>query len=206
MKPPYREACPRNLAVIGRRLIEHCLAFFADPHCVGVTIGDDELRIDLNKEFQETFLTKASEHKFKAGENLFKLRGFRLYKAQETQHELLYAADSREVLKENLGKYLPNLQRKLNDENGLFAYVGFIEGDYLNNHVSSDRTSFTFPSETSAADLFRELSLQEIRDSALDVDRKCALSKTPTWRGYFLRPRFLRDFASDFSLACNSCR
>ncbi|MGA2085532.1 MAG: hypothetical protein ABSG60_08440, partial [Terracidiphilus sp.] len=31
MLDPYKEACPRNLFVISRRLIEHCLPFFIDP-------------------------------------------------------------------------------------------------------------------------------------------------------------------------------
>jgi hypothetical protein len=132
MQSPYVENCPQGLPVIGHRLIEHCLPFFLDPHCPAVTIADAKNRINLNDYFRENFAAKASRHTFKVGDSSFTLTGLRLYNPHETQHRLLYAANSREVLPEKLEKYLPNLQKKLTDSGGTFVYLGFVEGDYLN--------------------------------------------------------------------------
>jgi hypothetical protein len=167
MQSPYKENCPRDLGLIGHRLIEHCLPFFLDPRCPAVSIRDKKDHIDLNHYFRETFAAKASQHSFKVGETTFTLRGLRLYNPQETQHRLIYAANSREVVPEKLDKYLPNLQKKLTDEGGAFAYLGFVEGEYLNEHVNGERTNFSFPTEKTTDEMFHEITLDAIRDAAL---------------------------------------
>jgi Histidine kinase-, DNA gyrase B-, and HSP90-like ATPase len=173
MLPPYLENCPQGLRVIGHRLIEHCLPFFLDPKCPAVTISDIKERINLNDYFREKFAANASQHSFKVGASAFTLRGLHLYNPHETQHRLLYAANSREVLQEKLEKYLPNLQRKLADRDGPFAYLGFVEGEYLNQTVNSERTNFTFPAQRGSEGLFDdEISLDSIRDAAFNGVRE----------------------------------
>jgi hypothetical protein len=167
MQSPYKENCPQGLDIIGHRLIEHCLPFFLDPQCPAVKIRDKKDQIDLNNYFRETFAAKASQHSFKVGETTFTLRGLRLYNPHETQHRLIYAANSREVVPEKLDKYLPNLQKKLTDEGGPFAYLGFVEGEYLNQHVNGERTNFSFPTDKTTDGMFDEITLDAIRDGAL---------------------------------------
>jgi hypothetical protein len=168
MKSPYKENCPLSLAVIGHRLIEHCLPFFLDPKCPAIAISDDRDRIDLNQYFRDNFAAKATQHTFKIGESSFILRGLRLYNPHETHHRLIYAANSREVFPEKLEKYLPNLQRTLADSDGGFAYLGFVEGDYLNQHVNGERTNFSFPVTPDATDeLFDDITLDAIRNATL---------------------------------------
>jgi hypothetical protein len=167
LKSPCKESCPRSLQVIGHRLVEHCLPFFVDPKCPAVSISDVKERIDLNGHFRDTFLTKATRHTFSVRGMEFTLTGFRLHNAQETQHHLLYAANSREVFEEKLDNYVPNLQKKLKDENGPFVYLGFVEGEYLNNNVNNERTSFSFPTDGSTEELFDGITLESIRGGAL---------------------------------------
>lgn len=167
MQSPYKENCPHALAGIGHRLIEHCLPFFLDSKCPAVSISDSKDRIDLNHYFRETFAAKASEHTFNVGDTAFTLRGLRLYNPRETQHRLLYAANSREVFPEKLEKYLPNLQKKLTDDAGAFVYLGFVEGEYLNQHVNGERTNFSFPTDRTSDGLFDEITLDSIREAAL---------------------------------------
>jgi hypothetical protein len=87
------------------------------------------------------------------------------------QHRLLYAANFREVLAEKLEKYLPNLQKKrLTESDGTkFVYLGFIEGDYLDRHVNTERTGFTFAAhrDKEEASLYEELSLDATRNEAI---------------------------------------
>lgn len=165
---PYKESCPNGLTIIGHRLIEHCLPFFLDPRCPAVSIRDQKDRIDLNHYFRETFTATASQHSFKVGDESFTLRGLRLYNPHETQHRLLYAANSREVFAEKLDRHLPNLQKRLANEGGPFAYLGFVEGEYLNQHVNGERTDFSFPTDRHEDGMFEEITLDAIRDGALD--------------------------------------
>ena len=171
MKSPYKESCPRGLGLIGHQLIEHCLPFFIDPKCPATSIRDDNERIDLNGYFRETFASKATNHNFKVGDIAFRLTGLRLYNPHEIQHRLLYAANFREVIAEKLEKYLPNLQKKrLIESNGQkFVYLGFVEGEYLDQHVNSERTSFTFPTnrDSDTDTLLEELTLDKIRDAGI---------------------------------------
>jgi hypothetical protein len=55
MLDPYKDACPRSLSLIARRLIEHCLPFFIDPKAPVVTLRDEIDSIELNKVFAEIF-------------------------------------------------------------------------------------------------------------------------------------------------------
>ena len=168
MRSPYKEICPHGLAIIGHRLIEHCLPFFLDSNCPAISIGDANDRIDLKQYFRENFAANASQHTFKVGEADFKLRGLRLYNPHETQHRLLYAANSREVFPEKLEKHVPNLQKRLSDNSGPFMYLGFVEGEYLDQHVNGERTNFSFPAERNTdGELLDEITLESIRDAAL---------------------------------------
>jgi hypothetical protein len=133
-----------------------------------VGIRDANDRIDLNHYFQEAFASKASQHTFSVGDTAFALRGLRLYNPHETQHRLLYAANSREVFPEKLEKYVPNLKKKLSDDSGAFVYLGFVEGEYLNQHVNGERTNFSFPTDPNVDALFDdEITLDSIRSAAL---------------------------------------
>lgn len=46
-------------------------------------------------------------------------------------------------------------------------YLGFVEGDYLNQNVNSERTSFGFPTERNTEGLLDEITLDSIREAAL---------------------------------------
>lgn len=170
LKSPYKENCPRSLEAIGHRLVEHCLPFFLDPRCPAISIRDERNSIDLKAHFREKFASKASRKGFFVDSETFALMGLRLYHSHETHHRLLYAANFREVITEKLDKYLPNLQKRLTDDQGeQFVYLGFIEGKYLDDHVNAERTSFSFPIEDRAENtkIPGNIALNDIREPAL---------------------------------------
>lgn len=167
MRSPYKDHCTHGLELIGHRLIEHCLPFFLDPKCPAVSIRDKTAQIDLNRYFRDTFAAKATQHSFNVGDTVFTLRGLQLHNPHETQHRLIYAANSREVVTEKLDKYLPNLQKKLTDKDSPFAYLGFVEGEYLDQHVNGERTNFSFPIDRTGDGILDEITLDAIRDAAL---------------------------------------
>ena len=111
MRSPYKENCPVSLQTIGRRLVEHCLPYFLDTKCPSVTIRDEHEDINLNNYFHENFAVRASNYAFDAGDESFRIKGLRIYHSVDSQHRLMYAANSREVLQEKLEKYLPNSKK-----------------------------------------------------------------------------------------------
>lgn len=178
---PYREACPRTLDVIAQRLVGHFLPLFLNPASPSVVLSDDDGEIDLHAYFREHFEALATRHEFTAGDHKFTLHGFRLHGAGTDHHELVYGAHYREVISERLGRHLPNLSNRLADpEHGPFSYLAFVQGDYLDQKVNSERTDFSIPRDAPAeaaqsadapppdGELFAgETSLKAIRDSAL---------------------------------------
>lgn len=181
-RTPYVDECPRQLDIIAQRLIGHFLPLFLDPGGPALTLADPADTIDLREFFRDNFQTFATERSFSVGGHSFTLSGFRLRGALADHHELVYAAHFREVITERLAKFLPNLKNKLSDpDNASFYYLAFVQGQFLNDKVNSERTDFSIPRETAAADrdagssaedapaeLFAdEISLKAIRDGAL---------------------------------------
>jgi hypothetical protein len=70
---------------------------------------------------------------------------------------------------EKLEKYLPNLQKKrlVEAEGQKFVYLGFVEGDYLDQNVNAERTGFVFPVNGEGGALLDQLALDTIRSAAL---------------------------------------
>ena len=172
MLDPYKETCPRSLAVISRRLMEHCLPFFIDPKAPSVTLRDEIDFIDLNKTFAETFAAGATDHTFQVKDHKFRMRGLRLYSPYENLHRLMYAANSREVRTEKIDKVIPNLQSRLTDTIGPFVYLGFIEGDYLDKTANGERTDFSIPSGDDDDSVVGEITIRDIRSDAVESVRK----------------------------------
>ncbi len=181
-KSPYKEHCPRNVEIVAQKIISHFLPIFIDPKGPVVTIIDGSEKIDLRKIFKDHFQTFSTNHEFKVNNQKFQLSGFRITGSDTLHNELIFGANFREVNSEKLGKYLPNLKGKLHDEErGSFAYIGFLQGTYLNDNVNSERTDFSIPKEKVSRseidpeevitdELFADtISLEEIRDAALGV-------------------------------------
>jgi len=181
-RTPYVDECPRQLDIIAQRLIGHFLPLFLDPDGPALTLADSADTIDLREFFRDNFQTFATERSFSVGGHCFTLSGFRLHGALADHHELVYAAHFREVITERLAKFLSNLKSKLNNaDNASFYYLAFVQGQFLNDKVNSERTDFSIPKETAAADrdtsssaegaspeLFTdEISLKAIREGAL---------------------------------------
>lgn len=177
-RAPYNEECPRQLDIIGQRLIGHFLPLFLDPDGPALTLADATEKIDLRAFFRDNFQAFATEKHFSVGGHSFTLSGFRLHGSLADHHELVYAAHFREVISERLARFLPNLRNKLNEpDKAAFYYLAFVQGAFLNEKVNSERTDFSLPRETlqaspnmetATADLFAdETSLKAIRDGAL---------------------------------------
>jgi hypothetical protein len=167
---PYRDYCPRGLDVIAQNIVGHFLQIFLDAKGPEISISDEFDTIDLRQFYRAHFESGATQYAFSVGPRMFKLRGFRLRGSMTDRHELIFAADSREVITEKLSGALASLPPKLEDSKGnKFTYLGFVESTFLNEQVTSDRTGFKFPDESPDPN---EVSLKGIRDAASAMVRE----------------------------------
>jgi hypothetical protein len=142
-KEPYRSETAKATDQIVQRLVEHFLLLFFEAGCPQVTLHDQGMTHSLNSVFEKDYKTTATEHEFKIETVPFTMHGFRLTTPRVTKHKLVYAANRRGVVSENLDKFVPNLNRRLPDEHGnSFVYLGFVQSPFLSDHVNPARTDF----------------------------------------------------------------
>ncbi|HTC51124.1 MAG TPA: ATP-binding protein [Steroidobacteraceae bacterium] len=163
-KDPWRDTAPRHLDKIGITIIEQCFLFFLRSNRPPIALSDGFETIDLNQEFDSRFLGTARTHEFAFKGHKFRLSCFRM-RSNFGKHELVFTADSREVLVYALGKVLPNLQASLVAEDGVpFWYFAVLQADYLDSNVNPERTSFSIPARREDSDLYPDPTLVELRD------------------------------------------
>lgn len=168
-KDPWRETAPRHLDRVATAIVEHCFLYFLRPNRPRMTLSDGFESIDLNQEFDTRFTGTARTHSFDVKGKRFSLTGFRM-RAAFGKHQVIFAADFREVQPFSLGKILPNLQASLTAEDGSpFWYFGVVQGTYLDDNVNSERTGFSIPMRAEEGDLYDEPTLCEIRDASADL-------------------------------------
>lgn len=170
----YRDRCPQTTEAIAQKLIEHFILLLLDDKCPRVILRDSDDLYQINDIFQNEYRNHASLHRFCVGSWPFSMYGFRLPTGRTTKHKLVYAADNRAVISENLEELLPNLRHRLDDDDGnAFFYLAVVHGSYLSDHVNLSRTDFEFATSEDA-DLELELkpeslvSKDDIRNEVID--------------------------------------
>jgi hypothetical protein len=145
LRREYRDQVPRSTDVLIQKVIEHFILVLLEPDCPRIVVIDTGLRHDVNRLFEQDYRATASSYTFELSGFPFTVHGFRLPTSRTTKHKLVYAADQRAVLSDKLEDYVPNLRSRLEDDNGrAFFYLGIVQGPYLSQHVSLNRTDFDF--------------------------------------------------------------
>lgn len=172
-KAPYKTECPRTIEQIAQRIVEHFVLLFLQADCPQIELHDDGSRLSLNKVFETDFRATASVHKFKIKDAEFSLHGFRITTPRVSKHRLVYAANYRGVVSDNLEDFIPNLSTRLEGPDGKsFVYLGIVQGAYLSERVNNARTDFDLEHDDADApspSLFPEeiIRRSEIRSSCV---------------------------------------
>jgi len=171
----YRDSysCPKKADTIAMKIIEHTLVYFLDENCPLIILYDDD-KVNLNDLFVERIKKFSEANSFKIRNHIFDITHFRLYSSEESRHQIHYCADNREVKKENLSEYIPNLKKKLRDEiDSAFTYSSYISGKYLDSKVNTERTDFSFPDNGNNSHLsFDDISKEELTKDVLSIIRE----------------------------------
>lgn len=164
-KDPWKGAAPRHLDRVATAILEHGFLYFLRPTRPQMILSDGFETIDLNGEFDRRFAEAAWFHKFVVKNQPFTLRGFRMRATFGQGHQLVFAADFREVKQYPLGRQLANLQQSLVDADGhQFWYFGVVQAPFLDFNVNDARTSFDIPDNVGAQeDISEEPTLHDIR-------------------------------------------
>ncbi len=145
-KPDFKSACPVELDVIAKKIVEHCLLYFLSENCPKIILRDGESTpVDLNEYFERNVKDSLHQDHFNIKQDAYVLYHLRVPEGAN-MHELHLCANMQEVSSIELKKYIPDLHRKITplDDSIGFYYVGYITGNYLDSMVNTTRTGFDF--------------------------------------------------------------
>lgn len=170
IKKSYQDALPKKYATTADKIIEHCLFYFLSDKCPIIILHDDDedTPLNLNERFEEKVKPYTESESFTIKKNDFNIQYLTLYFGDTTNHRFHLCANQREVLSEQIYKYIPDLksQRLEDEDKDDFAFVAYVSGDYLDKSVNSERTDFNFAKdskdEVDAFDISKHELSQEI--------------------------------------------
>lgn len=169
LRPHYQDSWPRQAALVGKRIIEHCLNYMVVGDCPRLILVDESNaeQIDLNALFETDVQAESASQTFGLRGRPFEIRHIRIAARHGVPHQIHFCANRRVVRTEALDKRLPNLEDHLSDPGGVrpFVYAGYVSGTYLDHTVAPDRTAFELPEEGTLA-ATEEISWPELLDGS----------------------------------------
>ena len=164
----YATSVPNGLEKLALGLLEHCLWYFVREQGVPtIKFHDQAQTIELFELYDEYMHTSASTSSFEIKGHTFEVTHVKVRAARKHNHILGYCAAGRLVKEESLKGKVPGLFKTISDDVGEFVYTAYLTGEYLDNKVRGQRTSFNIQETTDA--LFAEsiVSFEDIRGKVL---------------------------------------
>lgn len=172
LKPQFQRYCPKLAETIAQKVVEHCFSYFLRGDAPVMRLLDDDKTVDLNELFGRLLDRKLADQTFKVRDREFRVVVLRLRPSEEPAHHLHYFADRRQVTKEQLVRFIPNLASRLQDADGeAFVCSVHLYGDYLDETVSPERQEFSFMRAEDAQPDMYLIGADELRDVALGIVR-----------------------------------
>lgn len=169
----YQRQCPKRLDTMAVHLVEHCLEYFIRPDCPQILLKDRAAgeSLDLNELFGEQIARQSTRDDVLVEDQHFYVLHVRLYSTHVRDHQVHFCADSRVVRSEKLLGHVPNLARRLSDEDGReFVYAAYVDSQLLDESVKAERTDFAIVEEEGAL-LVPAITWQAIQDAVFASSR-----------------------------------
>jgi len=170
-KRKYMDKCPKRASTIAMKIIEHCLVYFLSPKCPKINLVDGTEQYFLNDIFREQIQYGSTITNFDIDGNRFDIISLQLYSSEEQNHLITFCAHHREVKTEKLSTYIPELKKKIDDDNGSFIWLYYVSGSYLDDRVNADRTEFELVDnfdDDSLLEMTGEISYKQIKTQTID--------------------------------------
>ena len=168
-RPKYQAATPKSAAVIGRRIVEHCLEYFLLNSAPQVEIIDvsEATRVDLNQLLQDHYQPHTETRSFSLNGHRFDIKDVYLQREGDLSHQLHFCAHNRVVRSLALLGRVDHLPHQIEtDGAGPAVYHGYVSSDLLDERVDPERTSFNLDRRDDL-DLGGEITWDDVVDSAL---------------------------------------
>jgi hypothetical protein len=169
-KEKYRVVGPKRLETIAAHIVEHCLEYLIRPNPPRLELIDETnvQRLDLNDIFEKEMRANAKPDKFDVEGVKFEALHVRLYSTHIEDHCVHYCANHRVVKTEKLLGRVPDLTKRLVDDEGReFVYAAYLDSKLLDETVNEERTDFSF--STDDGGMFPEdLTWLKIRDAVIE--------------------------------------
>lgn len=154
-----------SLRDIAEDIIHHCLLYFTSSTIPLIRIYDEDepqKAIVINDIFKEVikFDREAQSIKINGIEPDFTLKYIR--NKVNRSHNLHLCANNREVNKMSLSTYMPTFLNQLEDGDDKYYLSVYVESDFLDDKVNSQRTKFTLPKKAEDKKAFDNVCLDEL--------------------------------------------
>lgn len=169
--PEYRRlpsAC-RTGKKIAQRILEHCLYGFMVKKVPSITVKDNRTNesYNLSEMFQEISKNMWSDSVLIL-DNEFSVKHIRFFDTNaSSMHKIVLCANDREVKTISLKNEL-SCGTFCNEEGKRYTYTMYVSGDYLDEHVDSDRQGFDLSDEDIPMDVDDALGLAHIKTSLIE--------------------------------------
>ena len=148
-KRQYQSACTKDIDILSRKIVDHCLLFFLNSNCPIITLEDNFGKyVNLNDYFNTEIKPTLCEVKIDIKGETFCLYHTRKFK-DAAKHELRFCANQRDVTGIDLSKHILNLQKRITPSSDElpFYYAGYFIGNFLDSNVDSERVTISFSAE-----------------------------------------------------------
>lgn len=165
----YRDKSHKAATTIAKRIIEHCLEYFVLGSVPPIIVHEDR---DLETHnLQHIFDNEIQPHSkiddFTIRERPFRATHLLVGTAYESQHRIYYCAHKRAVHTEALAGKLPDLPSTLKTDERSYVYAGYIAGEFLDETVTPERTSFDGLNDGQPTILPGHVPWHEVTDQAV---------------------------------------
>ncbi len=201
-KAKYRESPSafKTTSKIAQRILEHCLLYFILGTPITIKIEDQGELLDLSELYNNEYKTTLKCKDFQLiGEN-FKTYHLKLPSTRQTNNNLIYCANNREVGSVNIGRKIGSNSAFREEKNGeKFVYTVYVCGKYLDNGIDPSRLKFLIPESgqpttyypITISDIEKEV-IKQIKDELSPYIRKIEEKKNTLISNYIseIAPQF----------------
>lgn len=173
----------RKTEAVAKYVVEHCLRFFMLDKMPQLEVIDKMTGESKNANvLYRTLLRQKLEEKLELSDQSLNLTHVMFQASSGIDHKISYCGHDRVVEEKAIkSSEINGLTGKLklpeNEEEAGSVYVACVSGEYLDKHISDDRTRFNFPKED---ELMLGVSFDKIQNLVLDSSRKFLSPYTET--------------------------
>ncbi len=150
IKEDYYNNFPKKIESLSEKILYHCLLYFMTNDSFDILVKDSGNEISLRRLYDESIKGKKKTLDFETDNKRFTLNYMTISGKGEKDknHKLKFTANNREVLEEKLKEFNPlfedGFESEAENESEKKYILAYLEGKYLDELVTDDRTGFNF--------------------------------------------------------------